>query len=78
MKLKMKYADYEKNRKIVKKNVSGLAEIMKVNVIHISELEQIEPNDLKKLEVYVTNTLCIDSFHDRWFVNVEVTMGSHD
>ena len=51
---------------------------MKVDVIHISKLEQIEPNDPKKLEVYVTNTLCIDSLYDGWFVNAEVTMGSHD
>ena len=72
-------ADYEKIEELLKqKDVSGLAEIMKVDVIHISELEQIEPNDTKILEGYVTNTWCIDSFHDEWFVNAEVTMGSHD
>ena len=72
-------ADYEKIEELLKKkDVSGLAEIMKVDVIHISELEQIEPNDPKKLEGYVTNTWCIDSFHDEWFVNAEVTKGNHD
>ena len=72
-------ADYEKIEELLnKKDVSGLAEIMKVDVIHISELEQIEPNDPKKLEGYVTNTWCIDSFHDEWLVNAEVTMGTHD
>ena len=72
-------ADYEKIEELLKKkDVSGLAEIMKVDAIHISELEQIEPNDPKKLEGYVTNTWCIDSFHDEWFVNAEVTKGNHD
>ena len=74
-----KVADYEKIEILLKeKDLSGLAEIMKVDVIHISEFEQIEPNDPNKLKGYVTNTWCIDSFHDEWFVNAEVTMGTHD
>ena len=51
---------------------------MKVDVIHISELEQLEPNDPSKLKGYVTNSWCIDSFHDEWFVNAEVTMGTSE
>ena len=61
-----------------KKDLPGLAEVMKVDVIHISEFEQIEPNDPSKLKGYVTNTWCIDSFHDEWFVNAEVSKGTHD
>jgi homospermidine synthase len=61
-----------------KKDISGLAEVMKVDVIHISELENIEPNDPSELKGYVTNSWCIDSFHDEWFVNAEVTKGNHD
>ena len=61
-----------------KKDLAGLAEVMKVDVIHISELEQIEPKDASKFKGYVTNSWCIDSFHDEWFVNAEVTKGSHD
>ena len=61
-----------------KKDLSGLAEVMKVDVIHISEIEQIEPNDPSKFKGYVTNSWCIDSFHDEWFINAEVTKGSHD
>jgi len=38
----------------------------------------IEPNDPKKLEGYATKIWYIDSFHDEWFVNAEVTIGSHD
>lgn len=74
-----KIADYDKIEELLKKkDLPGLAEIMKVDVIHISELEQIEPNDPSKLKGYVTNSWCIDSFHDEWFVNAEVTMGTHD
>ena len=51
---------------------------MKVDVIHISELENIEPNDPSKLKGYVTNTWCIESFHDEWHINAEVTKGTHD
>ena len=61
-----------------KKDLSGLAEVMKVDAIHISEIEQIEPNDPSKFKGYVTNSWCIDSFHDEWFINAEVTKGSHD
>ena len=61
-----------------KKDLPGLAEVMKVDVIHISEIEQIEPYDPSKLKGYVTNSWCIDSFHDEWFVNAEVTKGTHD
>ena len=74
-----KIADSDKIEDLLKKkDISGLAEIMKVDVIHISEKEQIEPNDPNKLKGYVTNSWCIDSFHDEWFVNAEVTMGTHD
>ena len=77
--IKNKIADYELIEILLKKkDIAGLAEIMKVDVIHISEIEQIEPNDPTKLKGFVTNSWCIDSFHDEWFANAEVTMGSHD
>jgi homospermidine synthase len=77
--IKNKISDYELIEILLKKkDIAGLAEIMKVDVIHISEIEQIEPNDPTKLKGFVTNSWCIDSFHDEWFVNAEVTMGNHD
>ena len=77
--IEQKIADYDKIEVLLKKkDISGLAEIMKVDVIHISELEQLEPNDPSKLKGYVTNSWCIDSFHDEWFVNAEVSIGTHD
>ena len=60
------------------KDISGLAEILKVDVIHISEIEQIEPGDPSKLKGFVTNSWCISSFHDEWNVNAEVSVGTHD
>ena len=77
--IKNKVADSDKIQYFLDhKELAGLAEIMKVDVIHISEWEQIEPNDPNKFNGYVTNTWCIDSFHDEWFVNAEVSMGTHD
>ena len=77
--IKNKIADADLIEELLKKkDLPGLAEVMKVDVIHISELEQIEPNDPSKLKGYVTNTWCIDSFHDEWFVNAEVAKGTHD
>ena len=73
--IEKKIADYEKIEVLLKeKDISGLAEIMKVDVIHISEIEQIEPHNPNKLKGYVTNSWCIDSFLDEWFVNAEVSM----
>ena len=77
--IKNKISDYELIEILLKKkDIAGLAEIMKVDVIHISEIEQIEPSDPTKLKGFVTNSWCIDSFHDEWFANAEVTMGNHD
>ena len=77
--IKNKVADSDEIKYFLdKKDVAGLADIMKVDVIHISEWEQIEPNNPNEFKGYVTNTWCIDSFHDEWFVNAEVSMGTHD
>ena len=77
--IKNKVADSDKIKYFLdKKDVAGLAEIMKVDVIHISEWEQIEPKDPNIFKGYVTNTWCIDSFHDEWFAKAEVSMGTHD
>ena len=77
--IKNKISDYQKIEvALLKKDLPTLAEIMKVDVIHISELEQIEPNDPSKFKGYVTNSWCIDSFHDEWFINAEVSEGTHD
>ena len=77
--IKNKIANYEKIKFFLdKKDIANLAQIMQVDVIHISELEQIEPNDENKFKGYVTNTWCIDSFHDEWLTNSEVSMGTHD
>ena len=77
--IKNKVADSDEIKYFLdKKDVAGLADIMKVDVIHISEWEQIEPNNPNDFKGFVTNTWCIDSFHDEWFINAEVSMGTHD
>ena len=77
--IKNKIADYEKIKYVLdKKDIANLAQIMRVDVIHVSEWEKIEPNDESKFKGFVTNTWCIDSFHDEWFINAEVSMGTHD
>ena len=77
--IKNKIPDSDKIQFYLKeKDLANLARIMQVNVIHISEWEQIEPNDENKFKGFVTNTWCIDSFHDEWFDNAEVSMGTHD
>ena len=77
--IKNKIADYEKIKYFLdKKDIANLAQIMQVDVIHVSEWEKIEPNDESKFKGFVTNTWCIDSFHDEWFINAEVSMGTHD
>ena len=77
--IKNKVADSDEIKYFLdKKDVAGLADIMKVDVIHISEWEQIEPNNSNEFKGFVTNTWCIDSFHDEWFINAEVSMGTHD
>ena len=58
--------------------MAKLDKIMQVDVIHISELEQKEPKDENKFKGVVTNTWCIDSFHDGCFLNDEVSIGTHD
>lgn len=77
--IKNKIADYQKiNYFLEKKDYANLAEIMQVDVIHVSEWEQIEPNDESKFKGFVTNSWCIDGFHDEWFSRGEVSMGTHD
>ena len=77
--IKNKVADSDEIKYFLdKKDVAGLADIMKVDVIHISEWEQIEPKNPNEFKGFVTNTWCIDSFHDEWFINAEVSMGTHD
>jgi homospermidine synthase len=61
-----------------KKDLGKLAEILKIDVIHISEIEEIEPSDLSKLNGYITNSWCINSFHDEWNTNGEIIVGTHD
>ena len=51
---------------------------MKVDVIHISEWEKLEPNDESKFKGFVKSSWCVDGFHDEWFINAEVSRGTHD
>lgn len=60
------------------KNIAKLAEILKIDVIHISEIEEIEPNDRANFKGYLTSSWCINSFIDEWNTNAEITMGNHD
>ena len=52
-----------------KKDIPGLAEVMKVDVIHISELEDIEPNDPSQFKGYV---FCKGNSKNGIWVNVLV------
>ena len=61
-----------------KKDIGGLAKILKIDVIHISEIEQIEPSNLSNLKGFMTNSWCISSFLDEWNINAEVCVGTHD
>ena len=61
-----------------KKDLGGLAEIMKIDVIHISEIEEIEPSNLTNLNGFMTNSWCIGSFLDEWNTNAEISAGTHD
>ena len=77
--IKNKVDHYEKIQSFLdKKDFANLAQIMKVDVIHISEWEKLEPNDESKFEGFFNNSWCIESFHDEWFVNAEVSRGTHD
>ena len=74
-----KIADYEKIQLFSdKKDIPSLAQIMQIDTIHISEFENIEPKDESKFKGFTTNTWCLDSFHDEWFLRAEVSIGTHD
>ena len=74
-----KIADYEKIQFFLdKKDIPSLAQIMQIDTIHISEFENIEPKDESKFKGFTTNTWCLDSFHDEWFLRAEVSIGTHD
>ena len=74
-----KIADYEKIQLFSdKKDIPSLAQIMQIDTIHISEFENIEPKDENKFKGFTTNTWCLDSFHDEWFLRAEVSIGTHD
>ena len=77
--IKNKVADYEKIKFFLeKKDYAALAEIMQVDVIHVSEIEKLEPVDENKFKGFATSSWCIESFHDEWFARGEVSMGTHD
>lgn len=61
-----------------KKDLGGLADILKIDVIHISEIEEIEPSNLSNLNGFMTNLWCISSFLDEWNINAEISAGTHD
>ena len=74
-----KIADYEKIQLFSdQKDIPSLAQIMQIDTIHISEFENIEPKDESKFKGFTTNTWCLDSFHDEWFLRAEVSIGTHD
>ena len=71
--------DYEKIKEALDKNdLASLAEIMQVDTIHISEIEDIEPRDRKIYEGKVTNSWCPISFHEEWNIASEVSLGTKD
>ncbi len=77
--IKKKVPDAEIIKKYLeKKDIAALAEQLKVDVIHISEWEKMEPNNQKLFEGKTTNSWCIPSFHNEWFIHAEVSIGTHD
>ena len=77
--IKNKIADHEKIKFFLdKKDYANLAQIMQVDVIHVSEWEKIEPSDESKFKGFTTNSWCVDGFHDEWTSRGEVSMGTHD
>ena len=61
-----------------KKDLPGLATQLKIDAIHISELEDIEPADPKLFEGTTCNSWCVPSFHDEWMKKSEISIGTHD
>ena len=77
--IEKKLPNYDKIEILLnKKDIGALAEIMKIDVIHISEIEQIEPNNQSNLSGFMTNSWCVSSFLDEWHANAEVSVGTHD
>ena len=77
--IEKKVPDYEKIKEALDKNdLASLAEIMQVDTIHISEIEDIEPRDRKIYEGKVTNSWCPISFHEEWNIASEVSLGTKD
>ena len=64
--IERKVPDADKIKELLDKDdLPGLVEQMKIDTIHISEIEDIEPNDPKKFEGKVTNSWCPISFHEK-------------
>ena len=77
--IERKVPDADKIKELLDKDdLPGLVEQMKIDTIHISEIEDIEPNDPKKFEGKVTNSWCPISFHEEWNLPSEVSKGTHD
>ena len=78
--VKNKVKDYEKIEELLKKkDLPGLAEILEIDAIHISELEDmIMDNPDEFIKGYTVNSWCIKSFHEEWNIESEVSIGTKD
>ena len=78
--VKNKVKDYEKIEELLnKKDLPGLAEIMEIDTIHISEIEDMIMNEPEKfIKGYTVNSWCIESFHEEWNIESEVSIGTKD
>ena len=77
--IERKVPDADKIKELLDKNdLPGLAEQMKIDAIHISEIEDIEPKDPNIFKGKVTNSWCPISFHEEWNLPSEVSLGTND
>lgn len=74
-----KVADADLIASLLKQNkIPELATVLKVEVVHISELEELVPANPEYWKDRTTSSWAVDSFHEEWFVNAEVSVGSDD
>lgn len=60
------------------KNIKALANILKVDAIHVSDHDCLEPRDPKAFEGYNANTWCVGAFTAEWNIPAEISLGTAD
>lgn len=77
--IERKVKDYEQIKEYLKKkSIPDLAAILQVDVVHISEREEIFPAQAEKLKGYGISSWGVGSFQWEWHMCGEVSMGNND